>query len=384
MDQVSVFTVLLLTALNLGTVSVALPLIMGRGVSRAARLAQASLIAQTLGWVAIIASGFWAGHWLDMAISTVSMACAGASNYLMFLALRAWLGRRVGEKLLIALVILMPLGYALSFSNYSVRVGWANFLLAAQLLLLARATIRHKVDSSRRWRWMLFLCYGAVAGATIGRGILGAFFPESYPHFQSGHPVNMVAQIVANVGQILITVAILVAWREEAEAKLRAQAFTDHLTGLPNRHGWDERARVLFDQAQRHDSPLALIMLDLDHFKRINDTHGHEAGDQVLRMVGRVLQSNRRSSDLAARLGGEEFALLLPQTDMTAAVLFEHRLREAFLQAGQEFPQGAVNYSAGLAMLRPSDHSLTELIIRADNGLYQAKALGRGRLELTS
>lgn len=103
--------------------------------------------------------------------------------------------------------------------------------------------------------------------------------------------------LAANVTLVLAMVATLVAWREEAEAQLRDQAYADALTDLANRHGWGERAPVLFDHTRRHNHPLALIMLDLDHFKRINDTQGHETGDQVLR-------ENRRTSDLAARLGG--------------------------------------------------------------------------------
>jgi diguanylate cyclase len=90
LESISVYTILLLTALNMSTVSVALPLIMGKGISRAARLAQASLVSQTLGWIAIIFSGFWAGHWLDPTLSTASMAFASLANCLMFFALQDW------------------------------------------------------------------------------------------------------------------------------------------------------------------------------------------------------------------------------------------------------------------------------------------------------
>ena len=192
----------------------------------------------------------------------------------------------------------------------------------------------------------------------------------------------MISILAANLSLVLATVATLVAWREEAETQLRDQAYTDALTDLANRHGWGERAPFLFDQARRHSHPLALVMLDLDHFKRINDTQGHETGDQVLQRVSQVLRENRRTSDLAARLGGEEFAVLLPHTSQEAALLFEQRLRQALFSFSESQPVLAVNYSAGLAMLTPVDSNITALMARADGALYQAKARGRGRLEI--
>ena len=381
MVHIDIFTVLVLTALNLGTVSLALPLIMGRGISKGARLAQISLIGQTLGWVFIIASDQWNGHWLDPVLSTASMASASLANYLMFFALQDWLGRRPGRQLLRLLTVAMPLGYALCFSNYALRVGYTNLVFAAQLLLVARAALDPIRPTNLPWRLLISVCYSCVAVMTAGRGILGGFFPELYPNFQSGHPVNIVAQITANVALVLTTVAVLVAWRDEAEAKLREQAYSDGLTGLLNRHGWDERAPALFDQSRRHATPLALIMLDLDHFKRVNDTLGHEVGDQVLRLFSGVLKENRRSSDLAARIGGEEFALLLPHTDLAAATLIEQRLRAALKTACTLEPRLTVNYSAGLALLNPTDTTLKSFMVRADDALYAAKNAGRGRLQ---
>lgn len=380
MEHLSVLTIMVLTALNLSTVSIALPAIMGKGISRAARLAQFSLLSQTGAWMAIISSGFFGGHWLDPVLSTVSMAFGSLANCLMFFALREWLGPRPFPRLLVGLAILMPIGYALVFYHYSWRVGYANLLLGMQLLIVARATLFPQRHASLRWRTLIALCFAAFAIANLARGGLGAFFPDLYPSFDAPHAVNLVAQLTANVALVLTTVAVLVAWREEAEGELREQAFTDNVTGLLNRHGWDDRATALFDQARRHRTPLALILLDLDHFKRINDTQGHEMGDRVLRMTGKVLEDNRRSSDLAARIGGEEFALLLPQTDRKAALHVEQRLRLALREEGIQEPHMRVNYSAGLALLQPHDLRLTDLMARADSALYQAKAQGRGRL----
>lgn len=380
MPKLDVLTILVLTAANLATVSIALPLIMGRGISRAARLGQVALVLQTVGWVFIIASEAVSGSWMDPVLSVCSVTAASAANMAIFLALKEWLGPRPGERVLLVLTVLLPLGYALAFSNYPLRVAFANFMLGAQLLLVARATLWPRTAVSLPWRALMTACYTIVAAFTAGRGILGGFFPELYPNFAAPHPINIGAQMAANITLVLTTVAVLVAWRDEAEAKLREQAFTDNLTGLLNRHGWTERAPALFDQSRRYGTPLALLMLDLDKFKSINDTLGHETGDRVLQTFSSVLRSQRRSSDLAARMGGEEFALLLPHTDVAAAILIEQRLRNALKLACAAQPQLAVDYSAGLAVQDTRDTSLSAFMVRADDALYRAKDAGRGRL----
>ena len=136
--------------------------------------------------------------------------------------------------------------------------------------------------------------------------------------------------------------------------------------------------------ASHHGTPLALVLIDIDHFKKFNDTHGHQTGDHVLKFVGSMLKKAVKASDLAARYGGEEFALVLPNTDLSAAVALAESVRVAVAgkrlrkkQSGDDI--GNITLSLGVSLYRPGE-SLSALIKRADDGLYQAKGLGRNQV----
>ena len=371
-----ILTLLVLTSTNLFTLAAALPLLMGRRVSASARYAQGSILAQAIGWAAVIA----AGRWYDPQLSTLSMGAIALSQWLLFRALRGWLGARSGEGLLIALVVITPLGYALAFHDYQWRVGWANFLLALSMLVVARATLWPQKKASRGWRWLLCGCLVTMAFFTSARGVLGAFFTELYPYFRAPHPVNILAAVAGNATLVLGLVAVLVAWREEAEAELHKLAMSDPLTGLLNRRGFHDHAQALLSDARRRSEPLTLLALDIDHFKRINDTHGHEAGDRGLKLFSRVLRTNQRGVDLVARLGGEEFCVLFARSSREAGLAFDARLRERLREVSRAELGFEIDFSAGLAVHTDAQQSLDQLLARADAALYEAKHAGRGRL----
>jgi hypothetical protein len=144
------------------------------------------------------------------------------------------------------------------------------------------------------------------AAFKLARGMLGAF-TDQYPSFHAPHPVNLAAHVATNVSLVLGTVSLLVAWRTEAEHKLRTLAMTDGLTGVFNRRGFTTQGSSLLAHAARHQWPMTALMLDLDHFKQVNevnDPHGHEAGDRALQLFARLLGETCRSGDLIGRLGG--------------------------------------------------------------------------------
>ena len=170
--------------------------------------------------------------------------------------------------------------------------------------------------------------------------------------------------------------------REQAEGYAR-QAREDALTGLPNRRQFEETLARDLALARRGAHPLCLALLDIDHFKRINDTRSHSVGDQVLREFGQLLHGQRRGSDLVARLGGEEFALLMPDTRLEEALpaceRLQARTRAHRPWAGLEDLE--VSFSLGLVELRPGEDA-EDLYRRADAALYRAKREGRDRLQL--
>jgi Rrf2 family protein len=164
--------------------------------------------------------------------------------------------------------------------------------------------------------------------------------------------------------------------------RIASQAATDSLTGLANRRMFDEELALEWRRADRVGDSLALILLDLDDFKNVNDTHGHQAGDAVLRQVGEVLGAAVRQVDLAGRYGGEEFAVIVPETDLEGAVQLAERLRVDLSRARIEIPGGEpleISASFGVAV-KGELASAEELIAAADEALYDAKGAGKNRV----
>ncbi len=169
--------------------------------------------------------------------------------------------------------------------------------------------------------------------------------------------------------------------REQSETFAR-QAREDALTGIPNRRAFDQALALALSWSRSGNRPLSLVMLDVDHFKDVNDRHSHRVGDAVLSEVGQLLREAARASDLSARLGGEEFALLFNDTTLEQARTVCERLRERF---HARLDWGGVDglcitFSAGLVQWKPNAETEAELLQRADDALYQAKQGGRDRI----
>ena len=170
----------------------------------------------------------------------------------------------------------------------------------------------------------------------------------------------------------------------ETNCRLQEDTRTDSLTKLRNRRAMEEVAVREVLLAERKQEPLALLMMDLDHFKNLNDTWGHALGDRALRAVGSVLQNAVGPRELTARMGGEEFAVLLPGRDLETAGTVAERLRSAIseLRLHEAEHSASMTVSIGVSVLREGEQSWTEMLCRADDALYRAKRGGRNRVEL--
>lgn len=164
---------------------------------------------------------------------------------------------------------------------------------------------------------------------------------------------------------------------------LHTQARTDHLTGLANRRHFMEMLEEEISRSRRFDSPLSLAMMDLDHFKGINDTYGHDAGDRVLTAFSKLLKRQVRAYDGIGRLGGEEFALLLPSTDLAGGMTVCNRIVEAIQLESVVVGEDQIRFSASVGLVESTvpGEAARALLKRADTLLYQAKTEGRNRIE---
>lgn len=169
---------------------------------------------------------------------------------------------------------------------------------------------------------------------------------------------------------------------ERANEKLEKLSMTDRLTGLLNRGTWENLVDAEFERFRRYGQATTLVMFDIDHFKPVNDTYGHLAGDEVIRHMAEVTLRNIRQSDSAGRYGGEEFGLILPETDAENARIICERIREAVEQSVVKTTAGEIRYtiSMGIAQLTDVPENHMQWMQKADEALYQAKETGRNRV----
>jgi diguanylate cyclase (GGDEF)-like protein len=341
---------------------------------------------------AIIATGLGLLSWVflmkpaatDSSLSVVgrviSIAYPAADVLLLALVARLMVGagaRNTAFRLLAGSIFVMLAGdvgfaflsYADAYTpNHALNITWllAYVLFGAAALHPSMATLSERaVERPRRLtRRRLSLLTGVSLVAPIL--LLGQAWGRT--------GIDAAAIGIGSIALFLLVVARmagLIRQVEQQAAQLEKLAQHDPLTGAANRRAWDRALPVEMDRARRAGTPLAVALLDLDHFKRFNDTYGHQAGDQLLRSATEAWGSVLRSTDLLARYGGEEFAVLLPSSTLGEAVEVLDRLRLA--------TPLAQTFSAGVALWR-GDETSDQLVARADKALYQAKQAGRNRV----
>jgi diguanylate cyclase (GGDEF)-like protein/putative nucleotidyltransferase with HDIG domain len=234
--------------------------------------------------------------------------------------------------------------------------------------------------------WVILFAYYffSLQGALVHTALIGAGYAIALA--AGSPPGNHVDGWIATVGTLLVGGMFVLLVRDRMVSlveSLSEAAHRDALTELLNRRGFEEVFDLELERARRSDAPLSLIVGDLDRFKRVNDRHGHAAGDAALKRVARTIRSSKRRIDSAARIGGEEFALLAPESDEHGAYMLAERVR-ADIESEFAKPDEQLTISFGVATFPLHGQSSDGLLRAADQALYAAKRLGRNRSVISS
>ena len=362
--------------INLTLIVGALLLGVGWKTRSGMRLWNVALVLQAVAWAALVAA--YRGWPRELA--TLGSAAMVTGFSFMYLAAKNYLREPASMPWVVGVPVVTAGVHWLVFQNFVARILVVNAAIGLQMLWLAWLMMRPQAQGNWRWRWLAGLALLASGALVACRAVLVVAAPESYPRFESAHWVNIVGLIVSNACVMAGTLAFLLAHRDEAEQELKRLATTDGLTGVLNRRHWMEQALPHVNLARRHGRGLVVLMLDIDFFKRINDSHGHQTGDRALVLFAAAVRHAVRQPDLVGRYGGEEFCVLLPMSDLAAAEAVDQRLRADIVRDVNPALGFDLTFSTGVAALDEGDAGLDEIIARADQALYAAKQGGRNRL----
>jgi diguanylate cyclase (GGDEF)-like protein len=293
-----------------------------------------------------------------------------------------FLGRPTRWPVLIA--SLLPLAAAIVYWRYVVdsiplRVLVATLFSAAVCVAVALLLLRHRPSGRSVYPYWATAAMALVfAVCQLARGIYFMTLDGASSPLMFASAGNVVLLVAGAAIMPTLTMSAMMMVHDVLLADAREAANRDFLTGALSRKGFEAVAREQLVEAGRQRSPVSLLIVDLDHFKSINDTLGHAGGDTVLRDFVRLAQRQLRRSDVLGRIGGEEFAVLLPATELDDALRLAERLRCAVAAQRVATAAGSCQYSisAGLADWRPGE-TLDHLSTRADLALYEAKGSGR-------
>ena len=266
--------------------------------------------------------------------------------------------------------------------NLGIRIVLASVLVPLSLVPAILALLATPKGPLRRTYWpvagvMIVHCtfaFGRGAATMIG-GAIGDLFASNLV------TATWLLESFAAINLISLGLILMISQRLQLE--LDRQASYDGLTGSLNRRAFERAAEGEWSRAVRHDLPLSVLVLDLDHFKALNDTHGHDAGDLWLKAFADLCRGLLRREDLLCRYGGEEFLALLPQTSEEAAMQVAERIRRSVegMRVARDGADIAVTVSIGVASWNETVLDLKAMIAAADRALYKAKATGRNRIE---
>jgi len=339
-----------------------------------------ALVAHALTYLLFMSRGR-APDWVSVILANTLLALAFA---LLLAAVSEFHGRTPPRLPVILPIAATAVLMAVFLERYHMRLLASSFVLAIQIGLILWALWRPEPPCQRRGAILISVALGAQGAILLARGIWYAMHQAPTQGFMGSGLGQSMTFLAAFVVVQLASLGFILMTKDRAEAINHDLANNDMLTGIPNRRLLQQTLRRDAERAMREHAPYAVLMVDIDHFKAVNDTHGHLAGDAVLRHVAHLLQARLRGQDMVGRWGGEEFLVLLPATTLEGAAQLAQTLRGSVCDApchhhGTPLP---VTISIGICAdtLQPGDRPRL-LVDAADKALYAAKQGGRNRVE---
>ncbi|MGB6100375.1 MAG: GGDEF domain-containing protein [Comamonas sp.] len=339
-----------------------------------------ALVANAVTYLLFMTRG-WAPNWISMVLANSLLATAFA---LLLAAVSEFHGRTPQR-----LPILLPIAatavlMTFSQNHHQMRLLCLSFLLAVQIGLILWALWRPEPPRQRRGALLISVALGTEGVLLLGRGLWYAGHEGPPRVIMSNGLSQSLTFLTSFIVVQLATLGFILMTKDRAEAINHALANNDMLTGIANRRLLQQTLRRDTERAMREHAPYAVLMVDIDHFKSVNDTHGHLAGDTVLRHVAHLLQARVRGQDMVGRWGGEEFLVLLPATTLEGARQLAEAVRASICDTPSHY-NGIplpVTVSIGICAeaLQPGDRARL-LVEAADKALYAAKQGGRNRVE---
>jgi diguanylate cyclase (GGDEF)-like protein len=339
-----------------------------------------AIFLETLTWVLVAARGSIP----DVYSVIVANGLKAASHALILAAIYEFQQRSAPRWQYFAPVALTLVMGTLLLDDIQGRFVWGSLIYGFQMALIGRALLSDpETRTGRAWRLlfagvvilMLVLALRATV-ALLGYSDFAQPQNDAVPH-----PVQIISFIAVMATALLGSIGFVLMVKERTDREIRHLALTDSLTQVPNRHALMEHAERAL--ARRNGAPLALLMIDVDHFKQINDTHGHPTGDEVLRQVARLLSERLRCGDLLGRYGGEEFCVVAPDTDTEGALTLAESLRATIASNPFVTECGKLSVSVSLGVSRCPAAVMRDLkgvLAEADAALYSAKQNGRNQV----
>jgi diguanylate cyclase (GGDEF)-like protein len=340
------------------------------------------LLAHTVAYLLFAMRG-QISDWLSVVLGNVLLSCVFA---LFAEGVFQFQRRRPPRWLLWSPVLLVAVLFSALLQLYLARVVVGVLLYVFQSLVVVAAVLQKRKETAGAGQYFLVTGFFLLIAMMLLQGVGVALHRDQITSVLSPHWVPSLVFLVSALCTVVVSLGLILMAKERADERNRGLAMRDELTGLINRRSLLESLTQQIAMAKRHGQPLALLMIDIDFFKLVNDNHGHLSGDKVLKVVAQAIAARTRAQDLPGRLGGEEFLVILPNTTAQGAVQLAEILRQGVGSTEFQSVTGkpiAITISIGVCEQgQLKNAQCDDMINDADQALYLAKQNGRNRVEV--